>query len=283
MRSAWGSRWLPAEDCMIHSAIEHSFPEWIVPSNQDCHRRSSIHSAGYQRAGGSTPADAAARCGRHHAHLLAQPGQPLPCSSRPAPGSFQLDATSVHVMCMIGMKSVSTCCCSSAAGAGNPSIRGTNRTAGTTASWWVGGGCRPARHACSCPACHRGCQRQIRRQRYSRSCAGTAHQHAAGVRCSKGRDRLQCQPGHVSHLAGDACLLSCAGQPQPYNERRCLVVARMDHFSAARSGVRGSQAGQGLWLQGRAPAGAVVGLYPGVLYHIQHLRCVPSRLSPSFL
>lgn len=41
----------------------------------------------------------------------------------------------------------------------------------------------------------------------------------------------------------------------------------------APSGVDHPEAGAGLWLRGRALPGAVVALYPGIVYSRPHLRC----------
>lgn len=41
----------------------------------------------------------------------------------------------------------------------------------------------------------------------------------------------------------------------------------------APSAVGHADAGEGLWLRGRAKTGAVVGLYPGIVYTRAHYRC----------
>ncbi len=41
----------------------------------------------------------------------------------------------------------------------------------------------------------------------------------------------------------------------------------------APSAVGHAEAGEGLWLKGRAKTGAVVGLYPGIVYTRSHYRC----------
>jgi len=38
------------------------------------------------------------------------------------------------------------------------------------------------------------------------------------------------------------------------------------------AGISHPDAGDGLWLQGTAPVGAVVGLYPGLVYEPMHYR-----------
>ena len=49
-------------------------------------------------------------------------------------------------------------------------------------------------------------------------------------------------------------------------------------LTLAPSAIEHPRAGIGVWLQGRAPAGAVVGFYPGIVYSKAHYRCGAVRL-----
>ena len=56
----------------------------------------------------------------------------------------------------------------------------------------------------------------------------------------------------------------------------------------APSDVGHAEAGEGLWLKGRAKTGAVVGLYPGIVYTRSHYRwalviAYTTHVSPSLL
>ena len=48
----------------------------------------------------------------------------------------------------------------------------------------------------------------------------------------------------------------------------------------APSGLEHPKAGNGLWLSGQAEPGAVVALYPGIVYPPLHYKCLPATASP---
>jgi hypothetical protein len=65
-------------------------------------------------------------------------------------------------------------------------------------------------------------------------------------------------------------------------EARAAGQARLGFaLHVAPSGVDHPEAGAGLWLTGRAEPGAVVALYPGIVYTRAHLRRALNPVYPS--
>ena len=86
-------------------------------------------------------------------------------------------------------------------------------------------------------------------------------EHAVAQQTMKGDEQTQLAHAHA-HTSGSGCLLTAR-----HVQRRLGWAVQV-----APSGVDHPLAGNGLWLAGKAGAGAVVALYPGIVYQAAHYR-----------
>ena len=81
-----------------------------------------------------------------------------------------------------------------------------------------------------------------------------------------------------STTRGQAQESGCRRMPSPHNSHTkgaSLISMQEKHgfsLTLAPSAIDHPRAGIGVWLQGKAPAGAVVAFYPGIVYMKAHYR-----------